>query len=200
MASSLVTVRNFREVLVKIAQDLRADEAHTVAYLTDLPVRFRDESPLVILEQMEERGIISRTNLEPLLEALKAIHRTDLIVRAREALGMTAAQPNSQDDYLVCTHEVLQQSYEVVAKCLEELRAAATREMDAQARIQLARKSSVHALPHVRKMATVLQKTAETLNLASPDSPQPSAPSHTLESATPGTPRTNTKGELYTYS
>lgn len=80
----LAMSEEIRDCVFMVSRNLRAEEGHDLAYLYDLPAKYREETcrPMVVLVQMEAQQIIK--NPATLAQAMERISRKDLASEVRK--------------------------------------------------------------------------------------------------------------------
>jgi hypothetical protein len=93
--------REFKDTIYQASLKLSKDEAHDLAYLNDLPHKFREcDRPMDVLIQLEVMQIITESNPETLAKVFERIKRKDLakLVRQKNTDKKSAEKKKPAED------------------------------------------------------------------------------------------------------
>lgn len=80
-------MREFRRLLLSIANQLTQTECNELVYIYDLPEQFYDKRALTVLKCLKAVGLLTCSQPEKLIEILMNINRVDLSMRAMEFIS-----------------------------------------------------------------------------------------------------------------
>ena len=87
----------FRDVVFTVSLNLRPDESHDIAYLYELPEKFRKARPIEVLMQLEVEQKIYQDNPETLVKVLERVNRHDLAGKVKRAIKTMKKKKSPQN-------------------------------------------------------------------------------------------------------